>query len=153
MAEKKYRVTLTKKERKELTAFTTKGEGNARRLRRAQILLMADEAQDGGGWKDIEIAKALNAQVKTIERTRKTCVLNGLDVALNHTRPTKTRSKKLDGAAEARLIQLACSQAPDGREEWTMQLLADKLVELELAESVSDETVRTTLKKMSLNLG
>jgi hypothetical protein len=77
----------------------------------------------------------------------------GIENALNHTKPTKKRRKVLDGAAEARLIQLACTEAPDGRESWSMQLLADKLIELEVVETVSRETVRTTLKKMNLNPG
>ena len=153
MSEKIYTVTLTKAERDALTALVTKGKGNARRLRRAQILLMADEAQEGGCWKDSDIAKALNAHVATVERTRKACVLNGIEAAMNHTRPHKSRSKRLDGAGEARLAQLACSQAPVGYEEWTMQLLANKLIELEIVETISAETVRTTLKKMNLSLG
>jgi len=77
----------------------------------------------------------------------------GIEAALNHTRPKKTRSKVLDGETEARLVQLACSEAPDGRERWSLQLLADKLIELEVVETVSRETVRTTLKKMNLSLG
>jgi transposase len=153
MTEKIYKVTLTKEERAELTALVTKGKGNVRRLRRAQILLMADEAQEGGSWKDRDIAKALNAHVATVERTRKACVLTGIEAAMNHTRPKKSRSKRLDGAGEARLAQLACSQAPAGYEEWTLQLLANKLIELQIVETISAETVRTTLKKMNLSLG
>ena len=153
MPDKIYRVTLTKEERKELTALVNKGREQARRTRRARILLMADEEQEGGGWKDADIAKALKASVRTVERTRQKCVEVGIETALNHTRPKKTRGKVLDGEAEARLVQLACSQAPDGREEWSMQLLADKLVELEVVETVSRETVRTTLKKMNLSPG
>jgi hypothetical protein len=114
---------------------------------------MANEAQENGGWKDADIATALGAQVRTVERTRQKCVQDGIEAALNHTKPSKTRSKVLDGAAEARLAQLACSQAPDGHERWSMQMLADKLIELEVVETVSRETVRTTLKKMNLNLG
>lgn len=150
MAQKKYIVKLTKEERKELTDLTTKGTGNARRLRRAQILLMADEAQEGGGWKDTDIVKALNAQINTVERTRKKFALEGFEVALNHARPQKIRKKILDGVAEAHLIQLACSEAPDGYEEWTLRLLAEKLVELNIVKTVSHETVRTTLKKNEL---
>ena len=153
MPTKRYRVTLTTEEREELTAMVNTGQGQARRLRRARILLMADEAQTGGGWKDADIAKALKASPRTVERTRQSCVEQGLEAALNHTRPQKTRSKVLDGAAEARLVQLACSSAPAGRAEWSMQLLADKLIELEVVETVSRETVRTTLKKMNLNRG
>lgn len=153
MPAKKYKVTLEKEERKELTGLVNKGKGNARRMRRARILLMADEAQENGGWKDADIAKALSASERTVERTRQKCVEEGVEAALNHTRPKKTRSKVLDGEAEARLVQLACSEAPDGREDWSMQLLAEKLVELEVVETVSRETVRTTLKKMNLSLG
>jgi len=153
MPAKIYKVTLEKDEREELAALVNKGKGNARRMRRARILLMADEAQENGGWKDADIAKALSASVRTVERTRQKCVEAGIEAALNHTRPKKTHRKILDGEAEARLVQLACSEAPDGREDWTMQLLADKLIELEVVETVSRETVRTTLKKMNSSLG
>lgn len=155
MPAKKYRVTLTDEERNQLTSLVTKGKGNARRIRRAHMLLMADEShQDGScSWKDADIAKALKAHSRTVERTREKCVLEGVEAALNHKRPTKKKSKKLDGKAEARLVQLACSEAPQGQERWTLQLLADKLIELEVVETVSRETVRTTLKKMNLSLG
>ena len=153
IAVKKYRVTLTEEEREELTTLVNKGNGAARRLRRARILLMVDETQEGGAWQDMAIAKALNAHVRTVERIREKCVELGIEAALNHTRPQKKRGQVLDGDAEARLSQLACSQAPNGREKWSMQLLADKLIELEVVETVSKETVRTTLKKMNLSLG
>jgi transposase len=153
MPAKKYKVTLTKEEREELSALVNKGKGQARRLRRARILLMADEAQENGGWKDADIAKALGAGERTVERTRQKCVEMGIETALNHAKPKKTRSKVLDGKAEARLVQLACSEAPNGRENWSMQLLADKLIELSVVETVSRETVRTTLKKMNSSLG
>lgn len=153
MPAKIYRVTLTNEERTTLTALVSKGKGNARRLRRARMLLLADENRPGGAWKDADIAKALSAHARTVERTREKCVQAGVEAALNHTRPQKRRSKVLDGDAEARLIQLACSEAPDGRERWSLQLLADKLIELEVVETVSRETVRTTLKKMNLSLG
>ena len=153
MPAKIYKVSLEKEEREELTTLVNKGKGNARRMRRARILLMGDEAQENGGWKDGDIAKALSASVRTVERTRQKCVEEGVEAALNHTRPKKRRSKILDGEAEARLVQLACSEAPDGREDWSMQLLADKLIELEVVEMISRETVRTTLKKMNLSLG
>ena len=148
-----YKITLAKEEREKLATLVNKGKGQVRRLRRARILLMADEAQENGGWKDADIAKALGAHERTVERTRQKCVEMGIEAALNHTRPKKTRSKVLDGETEARLVQLACSEAPDGRERWSLQLLADKLIELEVVETVSRETVRTTLKKMNLSLG
>lgn len=153
MPAKLYKVTLTTEERARLTAIVSKGTGNARRIRRAQMLLLADENQPDGAWKDADIARALQAHARTVERTRETCVQKGVEAALNHTRPKKKRPKVLDGAAEARLAQLACSEAPEGQERWTIQMLADKMIELEVVETVSRETVRTTLKKMNLSLG
>lgn len=145
MPAKIYRVTLTKEERETLFSMVNIGKGKARRLRRARILLMADE--NNGAWSDAEIAEALGAHTNTVGRIRKACVEQGIEAALLHSRPYRSRPKVLDGAAEARLIQLACSEAPDGHENWTMQMLADKLIELEIVETISDETVRTTLKK------
>lgn len=153
MPAKIYKVTLTSEEREELSRMVNKGKGIARRLTRARILLLADENQTGGAWKDAQIAQALKVHARTVERIREKCVEEGLEAALNHTRPQKSRSKVFDGAAEARLIQLACTEAPDGREQWSMQLLADKLIELEVVETVSRETVRTTLKKTNLSPG
>jgi hypothetical protein len=153
MPAKRYKVTLTNEERATLTTIVSKGKGNVRRMRRAQILLLADENRPDGAWKDADIAQALNAHVRTVERTREKCVQEGVEVALNHTRPQKKRSRVLDGAAEARLVQLACSDAPGGLDQWTLQMLADKLIELKVVETVSRETVRTTLKKMNLSLG
>jgi hypothetical protein len=149
MPAKIYRVTLSDEERAELTALVNKGKGNARRMTRSRILLLADETRSDGGWKDADIVQALGVSQRTVERTREKCVLLGIEAALNHTRPQKKREKILDGAAEARLVQLACSEAPDGHESWTMQMLADKLIELEIVETVSRETIRTTLKKMN----
>lgn len=153
MPAKLYKVTLTSEEREELSRMVNKGKGAARRLTRARTLLLADENQTGGAWNDAQIAPALKVHVRTVERIREKCVELGLEAALNHTHPQKSRSKVLDGAAEARLIQLACTEAPDGRERWSMQLLADKLIELKVVETVSGETVRTTLKKMNLSPG
>lgn len=153
MPAKIYRVTLTEEEREEMRGLVSKGKGAAGRLRRARILLMADENQPGGGWKDADIASALNAHTRTVERVRQRCVEAGIEAALNHARPKRRRRKVLDGAAEARLVQLACSEAPDGHESWTMQMLTDRLIELEVVETVSRETVRTTLKKTNSNPG
>ncbi|MCB0194046.1 MAG: helix-turn-helix domain-containing protein, partial [Anaerolineae bacterium] len=100
MPAKIYKVKLSPEEREALTNLVNKGKGQARRLRRARILLMADEKQDNGGWKDADIASALKAGVRTVERTRQKCVEEGIEAALNHTRPKKSRSKALDGAAE-----------------------------------------------------
>jgi hypothetical protein len=153
MPAKIYKVTLTKAEPNELSVLVSKGSGSARRIKRAHMLLLADENQPDGAWKDADISKALSAHSRTVERTREKCVSEGLEAALNHTRPRQSRPKVLDGAAEARLAQLACTEAPDGHDQWSLQMLADKLIELEVVETVSRETVRTTLKKMNLSLG
>lgn len=153
MPAKVYKVTLTDEERQQLSALVRKGKGEARRLTRARILLMADEKQSDVAWKDAAIAKALGVHVSTVERIREKCVEMGVEAALNHTRPKRRRSKVLDGAGEAHLIQLACTQAPDGHERWSLRMLADKLIELEVVETISRETVRTTLKKMNSSLG
>lgn len=153
MPAKIYSVTLTTEEREELTALVNKGKGPAGKLKRARILLLADKGQENGGWQDADIVQALQTSRRTVERTRQKWVEMGVEAAINHTQPRKTRSKVLDGAAEARLTQLACSPAPDGHETWTLQMLADKLIELAVVETVSYETVRTTLKKTNLSLG
>ena len=153
MPAKIYRITLTNEERAELTVIVKKGKGAARRITRSRILLLADEDHADGGWKDADIAQALGVHQRTVERVREKCVMLGVEAALNHTRPRKKKEKILDGAAEARLVQLACSEVPDGHERWTMQMLADKLIELEVVETVSRETVRTTLKKTNLSPG
>jgi transposase len=144
---------LTDEERAELTAIVSKGKGNARRMTRSRILLLADEKRADGGRKDADIAQALGVHQRTVERIREKCVEMGVEAALNHTRPKRRKEKLLDGAAEARLVQVACSEAPDGHERWSMQMLADRLIELEIVETVSRETVRTTLKKMNLSPG
>ena len=139
------RVRMTAEERKELDGQVNTGTGSGRRLRRARILLMADEAQAGGGWCDAEIAKALGAHARTVERVRERFTA-GIEAALTHTRPKRKRPRVLDGAGEARLVQLACSAAPDGREQWTLQMLADKLVELEVVERAPHDAQKNELK-------
>ena len=153
MPAKLYRVKLTEEEQAELTAIVNKGKGSARRITRSRILLLADENRSDGGLKDADVVKALGVHQRTVERTREKCIEFGIEAALNHKRPQQKREKILDGEAEARLVQLACSEAPDGHERWSLQMLADKLIELEIVETVSRETVRTRLKKMNLSLG
>ena len=142
MPAKKYVVNLDASERASLLEMTSKGEIGARKMKRAQILLKADE-----GWKDADIIEALNTSRSTVERTRKRLVEGGLDKALNDD-PRPGQRIKLDGRAEAHLVALACSDAPGGREHWPLRLLADKLVELGVVESISHETVRQKMKKM-----
>ena len=150
MPQKKYLVTLTPEERQHLTKLVSAGKRSARTLTRARILLKADQADGGPAWEDAAIAEALGCGHRTVERLRQRFVEQGLGAALSHKPQDRpSRPRKFDGAAEARLIALACSQPPKGRARWTLKLLADRLVELEVVESVSDETVRRTLKKTS----
>jgi transposase len=144
---KRYLVTLTAEERVHLLELTKKGKVSARKLTRAHILLQAD-----AGVSDKAIAAALHIGIATVERIRKRFVEEGLDAALSE-RPRPGGRRKLEGKHEAFLIALACSTPPDERPRWTMQLLADKLVELKQVESISDETVRRTLKKTSSSRG
>ena len=142
MPAKKYLVTLTDEERQELLKLTGVGELSARRMKRALILLRADE-----GWKDREIVAALNTSRPTVERIRKRYVEGGLEKALNED-PRPGARKKLDGRAEAHLIALACSEnGPDDNDRWTLRAMADELVELGLVDSLSHEAVRQYLKK------
>lgn len=153
MPAKIYHVKLTDDERTELNGLVNKGKGVARRLTRARILLLADDNRADGGWKDADIAPALGVSPRTVERVRTRCVMHGIESALNHTRPQKTKARILDGEAEARLVQLACSSPPDGYERWSLRLLTAKFIELEVVETVSRETIRTVLKKTNLSLG
>ena len=154
MPTKKYLVTLAPDERDDLARMIAAGRANARTLAHARILLKADQADGGPAWDDARVAEATEVTARTVERVRRRFVERGLDAAL-HRKPQgrPSRERKLDGAAEARLVALACSKAPDGRAEWTMQLLADKLVELGIVDSISDETVRRTLKKTRSSRG
>jgi transposase len=144
---KKYLVNLTEDERATLLTLTKKGTIAARTLTRAHILLHADSQAT-----DDDIAQALHIGTATVERIRKRFVEEGLEAALNE-RPRAGGRRKLEGKREAFLVALACSTPPDERKCWAMQVLADKLVELNQVESISDETVRRTLKKTSSSRG
>ena len=145
---KRYRVTLTETEREELAALLARGKADVRKLKHAQVLLKADEAEGGPGWADVRIAEAVGVGVATVERLRQRFVEEGFAAALSPYRGGKrVYDKKLDGAQEAHLIALACSTPPEGRARWTLRLLADRMVELQYTDSVSHETVRRTLKK------
>jgi transposase len=151
---KRYKVTLDAEERQGLHDLIAAGQAAARKLAHARILLKADAADGGPAWPDHRIADALEVSTATVERVRQRFVEQGLDAALDRKqRERPAREIKLDGRAEAQLIALACSAPPEGRATWTMQLLADKLVELEVVGSISDETVRLALKKTSSSPG
>lgn len=147
MSPKRYVVTLTAEERSFLQGLVSKGRAAAHKQTHARILLKADEGAQGEGWTDGEIAEALGVAVSTIERIRQRFVEEGLDAALGRKKQENRRVRKIDGDAEAHLVALVCGKPPNGRARWTLRLLADKLVELELVDSVAHETVRQTLKK------
>jgi transposase len=150
----KYRVTLTDEERQSLEALVRHGKAAARKLNHARILLLADEGDGGPGRADEQIVDALGVGTSTVFRVRKRFVTEGLEAAI-HPRPQPPRPDKikLSGKAEQRVIALACSDPPDGRGSWTLQLLADQLVVLREVDSVSRETVRQTLKKTTFRSG
>jgi hypothetical protein len=139
---KRYPVKLTDTQRDSLKRLIAAGTAPARKLAHARILLKADE-----GWTDAQIVTAVDVSQPTISRVRKQFVDEGVEAALNRRATRRVYRPKLDGEQEARLIALACSKPPDGQARWTLRLLADKAVELELADSLSYQTVRRTLKK------
>lgn len=148
MPTKRYIVTLSADERTRLEALVRAGKRSARTITRARILLLTDQGEGGPGWEDRRAAEALGCGHRTVERIREQFVTEGIDAAISHKQPNgPPREPVLDGAAEARLIALACSATPDGRKAWTLRMLADKLVELEVVDAVSHETVRRALKK------
>jgi transposase len=145
---KKYRVTLTLAEREELERLLARGKADVRKIKHAQILLKADEAESGPAWPDVRIAEAFAAGITTVERVRQRFVEEGFASALSPYRGgTRVYERKLDGAQEAHLIALACSAPPDERARWTLRLLAQRMVELAYVDTLSYETVRQTLKK------
>lgn len=146
---KKYVVFLSEDERVYLHQLIAAGTAPARKLARARILLKTDQGSAGPGWVDQRIADAVEVSQPTVSRVRKQFVQEGLEAAL-HRRPSRREYyRKLDGEQEARLIALACGAPPAGRATWSLRLLADKLIELEIVDTVSYQTVRRTLKKTS----
>ena len=149
----RYRVTLTKEEREELEAMTRRGKMHARRFIHARALLLCDASADGPAWNVADVAAALGVSSRAIEHLKKRFVEEGLEAALERKpREKPPREIRFDGAFEARLIALACSDVPEGHRRWTVRLLADKAVELKFAESVSHMTVQRVLKKTNLSL-
>ena len=143
---KKYIVRLTSDERKELEDFVSKGRTPAYKIKHAHVLLKTDA--DGPAWTDAGIAEAFCCHRRTVEGIRKRFVAQGLEAALERKkRATPPRERILDGEREARLIALRCSAPPRGRSRWTLELLADKMVELNIVDHLSSQTVRRTLKK------
>ena len=147
-------VRLTETERSELEALVRKGKAAALTIARARILLKADQGKNGEARTDAQIAEALGIAAKTVFNVRRRWVEEGLEAALHRKKQDcPSRSRKLDGVAEAKLVATCCGPAPQGRARWTLRMLAGKLVELQVVDSISPETVRSTLKKMRLSLG
>lgn len=145
---KKYIVGLTQEERAVLTDMVGKGKAAAYKIKHAHILLKADVSADESNWSDERIAEAFSCHVNTVVNVRRRFVEQGFEAALlRKKRECPPRERILDGEGEARLMQIACSQPPEGRAKWTLRLLADKAVELEIVEGISPQTVMRTLKK------
>jgi len=149
---KKYIVELTSEERSSLKDIIKAERMAAHKRRHARMLLKADQGPLGPAWKDADIADAFDCTIRSVERLRERLVEHGLDTAMDHGNRGSYRAKKLDGVAEAHLIAIACSSAPEGRNRWTVRLLADEMVSLGIVDSCSKTTVHETLKKMNLSL-
>jgi transposase len=150
---KKYEVSLSQTERETLEQLVKAGNLSARKLIRAWILLKSNVNEDGPNWSYEQICQAYNVSQVTVYQARKTYVEQGLEKAINRKKPEREYEHRLDGEAEAHLIALACSEAPEGQERWTLRLLRDRMIQLEYVEDVSHGTIRTTLKKTNLSLG
>jgi transposase len=149
---KKYVIELTREERSQLKAIINAGRMAAHKRRHAQMLLKADEGPGGPGWTDERIADAFDSTASTVARLRQRLVERGFDQALAHGNRGKPRHKALDGRAEARLIALACGEPPAGRNRWSLRLLAEKAVVLNITDSCSKSSLQRTLKKTGLSL-
>jgi transposase len=149
----RYVVELTGDERAHLEGLIAAGVAPARQLMHARILLKADRGPRGPGWLDMAIADAVEVSQPTVARVRRQCVEQGLEAALHRRAPRREYRRKLDGEQEARLIALACSTPPDGHGRWSLRLLADRLVELAVVETLSHQTVRRVLKKTRSSRG
>ena len=144
---KRYVVKLTSDERDQLEGMINRGREAAYRRRHAQVLLLVDEGEHGPGLFDRDAAERTGYSRRTVEQIRERCVTEGLAAALERKQRSRSRTRKLDGEGEARLISLACSDAPEGYARWTLQMLADRLIALDVVETISHECVRQVLKK------
>jgi hypothetical protein len=150
---KQYIVRLSEEERAGLRTLISRGDAPARVQTHARILVKANRGEAGPEWTDGAISEALEVDPTTVARVRKLYVTEGLEVALHRKAPDRVYRRKLDGEQEARLIAVACSEPPSGQKRWTLRLLANKLVELEVVDTVSYETVRQTLKQTGSSRG
>ena len=152
MPKKKYIVELTTEERSQLKEIIDAERMAAHKRRKARILLKVDQGSKGPGWTDDQAAASFDCRRQTVERLRQRLIDRGFENVLEHKNIGAPRAKALDGVAEAHTIALACGDAPEGRNRWTVRLLADKLVELQLVDSCSKSSLHRTLKKMNLSL-
>lgn len=153
MRPQQYAVKLTPEERSRLETFIATGHAAASELTHARILLKADQGTSGGGWTDPAISQALDIGLSTVGRVRRRYSEAGLEAALKRASTTRVYARKLDGVQEAHLIALACSPLPEGQAQWSLRLLAEKMVDLNYVETVSHETVRQVLEKTNLSHG
>jgi hypothetical protein len=149
----KYFIKLTCEERSYLEKLVSTGEAPARKLRRARILLKSDCSEGGPNWTYEAICDAFDVNSRTVMNIRKAFSEGGLEQALNRKTPEREYERRLDGHAEAHLVAMVCGEVPNGYDRWTLRLLQERFVKLEIVESVSHETIRATLKKMNLSLG
>jgi len=145
MRRTKHAVVLSDEQRAQLRTLVGRGVAPARRLTHARILLKADQGEGGAAWSDAVIAGALEVHPSTVARVRQQFVAEGLEAALDRRAPRREYARKLDGAQEAHLVAVACGTPPEGHTRWSLRLLADELVRLEVIDTVSHETVRRTL--------
>lgn len=147
MPAKKYIIALTQEERQQIEIVARSYRHSARERSRAKILLLADQNQEGTARKDREIAEQLDCTQLHVEKTRQKAIERGAVESLKHKPQERRRARKLDGAAEAKLTSLACSQSPEGRKTWTLQMLADQLIQMQIVDTISDTTIYRTMKK------
>jgi hypothetical protein len=152
VAVKRYVVRLSRDERKRLDEMIHKGKSSAQKLMKARILLKADVSEGGEGWSDSRIVEALETSATTVYRTRQQLVEEGFEAVLSRKKPAKPSVTPIfDGEKEAKLIALACSEPPNGRARWSLRLLENKVVELNIVERASDSTIWRVLKKTNLS--
>lgn len=153
MPAKKYVIRLTDEQRARLDVIARSYRHSLRERNRAKILLLADTGREEGGLGDAQIAAAVGCQPLTVSKVRERAVVRGVLESLRHKEQEKRKARRLDGSGEAQLVALACSQTPDGRKRWTMQMLKERLIELQIVPSIDEATICRTLKKMNSSPG
>ncbi len=153
MAATKYIISLTPKQRGKLDIVSWSYRHSARERDRAKVLLLADTGPDGKGLKDAAIAESVGCTALTVSQVWQRASVRGVLEPVGHKEQSKRRERRLDGAGEAQLVTLACSQAPDGRKRWTMQLLKERLIQMQVVASIDEATICRTLKKTRLSPG